>query len=208
MKWNLRIPAFRRIAVLLIGIVAGLAGPARVSGQEPGTGPAVDALSARLPNPDGRDPVLDRRRSGELVEIEFFDATGRSQRTLDQFPARVRLVNFWATWCVPCIRELPSLSELVNRYPENRLRVIPISLDRAELDVVRDFLGSIDAADLDWHFDDSRQSGLQADVRVLPTTVFVAHDGRELGRIVGSADWTSAEATRLLDALIELAGNP
>jgi len=161
-----------------------------------------DATSIQLPNPDGRDPVFDRSQRDQLIEIDFVNLADGTDRSLDDLPAQLRLINFWATWCAPCIRELPSLSGLAEQFPESVLRVVAISLDRAELGDVSDFLSELDVPGVEWFVDQSRQSGEDSSVIVLPTTLFVDVQGRELGRVVGSPDWESAEAVSLIKELL------
>ncbi len=81
--------------------------------------------------------------------------------------------------------------------------MIPVSLDRAEESEVAEFLSMLDVEGLEWYIDSSRNSGESSDVFVLPTTILVDHEGRELGRLVGSADWQSPEASALIDDLLQ-----
>jgi len=161
-----------------------------------------DDLRIELPNPDGRDPVFDRSNLRKQIAIEFSTLADGKTLSLTDSAGRLRLINFWATWCAPCVRELPSLAALAMRYSDDKLAVIAISLDREGPDAVADFLATLQVHGLDWFIDSSRRSGLAADVFVLPTSVIVDAQGRELGRIVGSADWNSTQAEALIDALL------
>lgn len=155
-----------------------------------------------LPNPDGRDQAFNSSRRGQSIEIEFSNPGGATLHQLADLPGRLRLINFWATWCVPCLRELPSLTELDSLYPDETLRVIAISMDRTEVAEVSEFVASLALRDLKWFTDQSRDAGKAANVIALPTSIVVDADGNELGRIVGSADWSSEEAIRLMDSLL------
>lgn len=162
--------------------------------------PMLEGLE--LPNPDGKNPIFSQTHRGKSVEIEFSSLANDVELSLLDLPAQLRLINYWATWCAPCVRELPSLSRLAERYPSPTLRVVPISLDRVESQHVAEFLSSLNVPHLEWFVDPSRRSGEAVDVIALPTTVFVDSDGKELGRIFGSADWESTEAIQLIEALL------
>lgn len=191
--------ARRRVALrLAIALVATI-----VAASSPHIAYTQSEISAvRLPNPDGRDPVFNVSRRDELIDIEFYESADGTPLTLSDFPARVRLINYWATWCVPCVRELPSLSRLNERYPDDVFRIVAISLDRTEAENVTDFLATLSMPDFDWYIDRSRQSGQAAHVVALPTSILVDSEGKELGRIFGSADWESAEAIQLIESLL------
>ncbi len=157
----------------------------------------------RLPNPNGKDPVFDQSNLYEPVIIEFSDLTNNTQLSLADSSGKLRLINFWATWCTPCIKELPSLAALAEQHSTTAFQVMAISLDRAESKVVSDFLSRLKVQGLEWFIDPSRESGQAADVFVLPTSIIVDKEGRELGRVVGSADWESEQASSLIYALLE-----
>ena len=123
-----------------------------------------DSNAFVLPNPDGRDPTFNGSRHGQPVTIEFSSPDGDAIHVLADFPARLKLINFWATWCVPCLRELPSLTALEAQYAEDTLRVIAISMDRAEVDQVSEFVASLELDGLNWFPDRSRDAGLAAGV--------------------------------------------
>ena len=156
-----------------------------------------------LPNPDGRDPSFDQRKAGATVEIEFHALDGGELLSLDDSAGDLRLINYWATWCVPCIRELPALAALAAQRADAPMQIVPISLDQKGADEVPVFIEELNVSGLTWYADPSARSGQDADVFALPTTVFVDGEGRELGRVVGAADWLSPAATELIDALLD-----
>lgn len=118
------------------------------------------------------------------------------------FRGRVLLVNLWAEWCAPCIEELPTLAALEAAKGGEDFRVLPVSLDRAPVEeaqaVMRKFgvTGLVTVAD--------RKMALMDRLGImgLPATFLVDREGREIGRLVGPADWSSPEARALVDAAL------
>ncbi len=109
------------------------------------------------------------------------------------------IVNIWATWCAPCIAELPSLNQMSRDYA-GRLKVIAISVDRDAGDA-QAFLDKISAGSLPLYHDNTfaiaSKDGLAANG--IPLTVMYNAGGREIARVQGEADWQSPEAERFLD---------
>lgn len=116
--------------------------------------------------------------------------------TLAEATGEPLLVNIWATWCAPCVKELPTLDALSRR--EGAPRVIAVSQDMAPRTSVDAFLRQHRIGDLEaWH-DPEMALSAALGAQVLPTTIYYDAQGRELWRYVGDLDWTGAEAARLL----------
>ncbi|MCP5150290.1 MAG: redoxin family protein [Ectothiorhodospiraceae bacterium] len=128
--------------------------------------------------------------------VTFQDERGRTVG-LDAFHGRLTLVNLWATWCPPCVKELPALDALQAAFPLADLAVVAICNGCGSTPQIRAFLDGrgIRALDLYHHpeFDVMRVLGAKG----LPVTLLVDAEGREIGRLVGEADW-SGEAARAL----------
>ena len=106
------------------------------------------------------------------------------------------LVNIWATWCAPCVKELPTLQALA--AGSGAPRVIAVSQDMAPRGSVDAFLDKNKLADLEvWHDPKMELSGATG-AQILPTTILYDADGREVWRYVGDLDWTGEEAAKLL----------
>ena len=118
--------------------------------------------------------------------------------TLEKFRGKVVLVNFWATWCGPCVRELPSLKRLNARLGGDRLAILALSQDRGGWDRIKPFWEKHGLGGLTAFHDAKALTARAAKVRALPTTVLYGRDGRELGRLTGHAEWDSDEALALL----------
>ena len=126
-----------------------------------------------------------------------FATRGGAPKTLADFRGRLLLVNFWATWCGPCVAEMPSLDRLQARLG-SRLTVLAISEDRRGGDAVDPFLARLKLADLAIYLD-PKNSALQTFGLVgLPTSILIDRDGRMVWRVEGGVDWTGAEAAAKL----------
>jgi thiol-disulfide isomerase/thioredoxin len=118
--------------------------------------------------------------------------------TLDRYRGTLVVLNFWATWCGPCVRELPSLQRLSATLDPARARVVLVSQDRGGFAQVTPFLDKLGIAIADSWVDDKLAFSRAAGVSALPTTILIGLDGRELGRLTGHADWDSPEALALI----------
>lgn len=113
------------------------------------------------------------------------------------------IINFWATWCEPCRREMPSLERLSHRLAAHGVRVIGVSID-ADLNLAREF---VRAYQLTFPmYADGDKKAFQSALRVnaLPQTMLVTADGTIAARITGTRDWDSAEAKRLVEQALNL----
>jgi thiol-disulfide isomerase/thioredoxin len=107
------------------------------------------------------------------------------------------LVNFWASWCAPCIKELPTLNAL-NASHRFHGTVIPLNQDSGTQDSVRAFMVKHGVEDLGNYQDPKMAVSAALGVEVLPTTILFDANGREVWRYVGEMDWTSPAAAKLL----------
>jgi thiol-disulfide isomerase/thioredoxin len=155
------------------------------------TAPALQDMSALVRT----DPAA------TLPAFGFTDATGAAH-TLADFTGRGVVLNFWATWCVPCVAELPSLAALAGKLADAGIVVVPLSTDRGGAAVVQKFYASHGIAGVGIWLD---AKGIAADalhLRGLPTTLVLDRQGRERGRLEGAADWASAEAVAEIRRLV------
>ena len=144
-------------------------------------------------------PLHDTPR--EMLSPPFVDGAGRDL-TLEDFRSRVVLLNIWATWCVPCREEMPTLDALQARLGGDDFHVLPLSIDRAGLKVVRSFYDEIGIQHLDMYLADSTRAMLAFGALGLPTTILIDRDGKERGRLVGPAEWDSPEIVSQMQTLI------
>ena len=134
--------------------------------------------------------------------IAFSDPTGKPVKLAD-FIGRPVLVNLWASWCAPCVKELPTLDHLAK---SGRVEVLAVSEDSGPHASVVAFLKDHRIATLQSYQDPNMGlSGALGPDTVLPTSILFDAKGREVWRYIGDEDWTSAEAAKLLS---EAAGAP
>ena len=137
----------------------------------------------------------------DLPVSRFVDGEG-ADLTLADFRGKVVLLNIWATWCVPCRREMPTLDRLQARLGGPEFHVLPLSIDRGGPDVVRRFYDEIGVNHLGVYVGAERSTMSDFGVIGLPTTLLVSRDGKEIGRLVGPAEWDSGEAVSLFRSVI------
>lgn len=130
-------------------------------------------------------------------ETPFLAGNGTAV-TLQDFKGRVLLVNFWATWCAPCVKELPSLDELQLKLGGEGLLVMAINQDRGGERVAAPFLKKLDVNRLGLFLDPKMKLGRSFGVRALPWTILIDREGRVVGQLAGYAEWDSEEAVALI----------
>jgi len=132
----------------------------------------------------------------------FVDAAGQPHRVAD-FKGKVVVMNLWATWCAPCVAEMPTLAKLAAEYADKPVVVIPVSVDTpAQTDKARLFIGQ--HAPLAFYSDPEMKLpfALKPAAQGMPTTVIYGADGLERGRVSGGADWSGADARAVIDRLL------
>lgn len=126
--------------------------------------------------------------------------------TLAAFAGKLVLINFWATWCAPCVEEMPSLDRLQAKLGGEGLMVLPLSVDGPTRKKVEPFYASRKLSALGIYFDDKRAAFASFDVGVLPTSILIGRDGREIGRVEGQAEWESPSSVAFLRRYLSAAG--
>lgn len=211
-----------RVACLATILAAGLAGFGAVyvmaGGADNGaplTGRIAQAVSpaTELPSGPGANPLsvgqmaafVFKKSPEELPDLPFQDKDGKS-RTLKDWSGKVVLLNLWATWCAPCRKEMPSLDRLQAELGSDKFEVVAVSADKTGIEGARKFLEQIKVEKLGVYADPSVRihSGLKA--IGMPATLLLDTKGREVGRLVGPAEWDSDEAKTLIRAAIAAGG--
>jgi thiol-disulfide isomerase/thioredoxin len=212
-----RAPMMRLLLIAaLLGAGVGFAAVYGIGGlQRNGTEAGADsactatAEAAKRLAPLARGEVaalapVDRPR--QLPELTFQNGEGKPVRLAD-FRGRVVLINLWATWCVPCRKEMPALDALEAKLGGREFEVVAINLDTGDRTKPRKFLSEIGIKHLAY-YEDPTTSAFQELKRYgrsiigLPTTILVDRNGCELGTLAGPAEWAGADALALLRAAI------
>jgi thiol-disulfide isomerase/thioredoxin len=157
--------------------------------------PAANQSSAAAPAEPVKGP--DRSHGGKPAPAVGFNDPDGHATSLKAFAGKPTLVNFWASWCAPCVKELPTLDRLA-RAESGKLNVVAISQDDAPHTSVEAFLQTHKIATLVSYQDPTMGLSSAIGAEVLPTSVLFDANGKEVWRYVGDQDWTSPEAARLL----------
>jgi len=120
----------------------------------------------------------------KLEKINFKNINNETIN-LNSFEKSLIIINFWATWCAPCIEEMPSLNRLKTNPIFNNLEIIPINVGRDNIEKTKDFYKKLKIKDLKIYFDKDVELAKKFLLRGLPTTVFVNKKGEEFARVIG-----------------------
>lgn len=181
-------------AALLLGSLL-IAGCDRQSGEQPQANASVPAA---FPEPKGPELTgkLDISQRGSPAPADgFLDPAGKPV-TLAAFKGKPLLVNLWATWCGPCVREMPTLEGIAARA-DGKLKVLTVSQDREGVDIGPTWSkGGFKR--LEQYRDPENKLGFAFNTGMLPTTVLYDAEGKEVWRVVGGMDWNGPRAHTLL----------
>ena len=145
----------------------------------------------------GAGGVIDRTHKGKaLPDLTLRDQQG-GELKLAGLKGKPALINLWATWCAPCIAELPTLNAMANRA-DLKLAVVTVSQDMAQTEKVQPFLDQRGLAQLPGWLDPKGDLAFHYGVQTLPSTILYDAAGHEVWRYTGERDWGSAESMALL----------
>ncbi len=133
----------------------------------------------------------------EMKDFAFMDGDGK-ERKLSDFKDKTILLNFWATWCAPCLKEMPGIDRLQGKLGSGDFTVLAISQDLQGMEKVKKFLKALKIEHLAAYNDKTTKSGRSAGVFGLPATIILKKDLVVFGRLVGPAEWDSDEAVALI----------
>lgn len=136
-----------------------------------------------------------------VPQIDFTDGSG-APHTLEAWRGKVVLLNVWATWCGPCRAEMPTLDRLQATLGDEHFEVLALSIDRAGADVVREFFDEIGIEHLGIFVDKTGKASRDLKIFGLPGTLLIGPDGRELGRLIGPAEWDTPEMIAFFEIVI------
>ncbi len=180
---------------------------------------AVAAFALRdpaqpLPTTLENRAALEDLREGTMKKLVFhpapkpvgtsaYETESGAKATLADHKGRYVLLNFWATWCAPCRKEMPMLAALQEDFGGEDFEVLTIATGRNNPAQIKKFLDEIGAASLPQHRDPSSALAREMAVLGLPVTVILSPEGAEIARMTGDAEWDSESARAIISALIE-----
>jgi thiol-disulfide isomerase/thioredoxin len=190
LKWGLRGAALFGVAAVVYIIVQASTNP----------GPGGNLKSAAK----GEMAALTFLKDPAVAPVmSFRDSAGAMTRLADH-KGKVLVVNFWATWCPPCVAEMPTLAKLAAEYEGKPLEVLVISIDREkDVEKARAFIAQ--HRPLNFYSDPTAKLpfALSPPAMGMPTTVIYGADGVEIARLSGEADWSTKDAKALLDKVLQ-----
>src|SRR6267154_2079164 len=212
--------AMRRIPItigaVLIGAAIGFAGVYGIGGLkrstagDPACRGAVDLARRLAPLAHGDVAALAMATAPlRLPDLAFEDAEGKP-RKLSDWRGRTVLVNLWATWCVPCRKEMPALENLQTRLGGPNFAVVAVNIDTRDPEKPKNFLKGANLTRLGYFSDQKAKvfQDLKAIGRAvgMPTSVLVDGQGCEIATIAGPAEWASDDAVKLITAAMKPPG--
>ena len=206
----------KRFLLILAGGIAGLAvglggvyGIATLTGNAGGDKacrPAVELASKIAPFARGEVAAVKVASSGlKVPDLAFQDAAGKPL-SLAHWRGRTVLLNLWATWCVPCRKEMPALDALEKKLGSSDFQVVAVNIDTRDPDKPKVFFKELGIAQLAYYADPSARTfqDLKEIGRAfgMPTTMLVDKQGCEIGTVAGPAEWASDDAVKLIQAAL------
>ncbi len=137
-----------------------------------------------------------------IKDFSFVNGDGETL-SISDYKGKTILINFWATWCAPCKKEMPSIDRLQGELGSDDFKVLAISQDIQGIDRVKKFLKALKIEHLEAYNDKTLKSGRAAGVFGLPATLIINKEGLEVARLVGPAEWDTEEALELIKAIKE-----
>lgn len=195
-------------AIGVLAVLAGVYGMERLRSNLAASAcePAVAAASRLAPLARGEVAALAVAHTPFRVpNVAFKDAEGH-ERTLADWRGRIILLNLWATWCVPCRREMPALDALQKDLGGADFEVVAVNIDTRDPAKPLAFLKEVGVTHLAYYSDQSakvfQDLKLAGKVFGMPTTLIVDRSGCEIGEMAGPAEWASADGVKLVSAAV------
>ena len=189
-KYKFAIPAFAVLSLCLALFIAQVIAQSSHAGD----------LSEKIKGAMAKFTISDEPRPAP--QITFYDEQG-IKLNLSDIIGKIVLINFWATWCAPCRREMKDLDNLQAKLGGPNFAVVALSSDRKGIPAVRKFYDDNGIRHLLPYNDKSGNSQQTFQIFGLPTTLLLDRQGREMGRLVGPAEWSSPEAINLIRSAME-----
>lgn len=135
--------------------------------------------------------------------VSLFEDSHNNLKTLGNFQGKVVILNFWATWCKPCVVEMPSLKRLKTKYEKQGLAVVPLVGKSEDLSKVRSFYRRYKLTELGYYVDNSEITSQSYQVESVPTSFIFDKQGRLVASVSGSIDWMRFGNQKFIRELLE-----
>ena len=212
-----RTTAKKRIALIVlgcaIGVVVGLAGVYGIgrltgnAGADPACKASVETARRMTPLVRGEVAAVSVANTPKSLPPLAFKDEGGAAKSLADWRGRTVLLNLWATWCVPCRKEMPALDALQAKLGSADFEVVSINIDTRNPEKAKDWLNNIGVSRLAYYADHSAKvfQDLKAIGKAfgMPTTLIVDRNGCELAALAGPAEWASDDAIKLVTAALK-----
>ncbi|MCG9966402.1 MAG: TlpA disulfide reductase family protein [Shewanella sp.] len=137
-----------------------------------------------------------------IEPVAFSDVNGKPI-DFSQYKGRVVMVNMWATWCPPCVRELPAIERLATKFKAEEFALLPISIDADGKQQVQPFLTSLGMANFNSYYDPTQKLGQVFPLDTIPATFILDQNGQLIAFVRSFVDWDDAKAVALIQAFID-----
>lgn len=158
--------------------------------------------SARASEMDNRAAAhlsSDRLMIDNFIYVDFKN----SEHKLYKMPGRIRMLHYWATWCGPCIDELPALNEFQAKFSKDDFNVVAISVDTRPMQKVEAFVNRLELNNLSFYIDPRMRSMRALRLIAIPVSIFIDRNGYEITRINGPVNWNNPETYNNVVRMLE-----
>ena len=134
--------------------------------------------------------------------VNFFDQEGKAV-SLEEYKGKVVVLNFWATWCAPCVKEMPALDKVAEHFKGRGLEVITVATGRQGRETPEDFLKKRNLVNVTNVYDKDQAFLREMNINSLPVTLLVSPDGLLRGGLIGMTQWDSDETLSALETTLQ-----
>ncbi len=164
---------------------------------------AVDVETLKPLREDTLKRLILHKEPKEAKTIEFQLEDDGGTGTLEDYAGKYVLVNFWATWCAPCRKEMPQIAELQQEFGGDKFQVLTLATGRNSAAGIKKFFEDNGIENLPRHQDPTQAAAREFGVIALPITVILNPEGQEIARLIGDAEWNSDSAKAIISALVD-----
>jgi thiol-disulfide isomerase/thioredoxin len=145
---------------------------------------------------------LFHKNSQQLKNLNVLDINDNEIKIINR-DTDIMLINFWATWCSPCTKEMPSLNELQSKFDTKNLKIVTVATGRNNPNKILAFFKKYNLSNLENYRDPKGKLALELGVIGLPFSVIISKEKRNIGQLIGPIDWSKKEVEDLFTELIE-----